>query len=170
MLGLMSAMDTLCPQALGYGDRARYGRVALRAFVISSMAIAPVALLWWHGEALLLKLHQQPEPARLAGLYTGTMVWGLPGYVARLAMDKFLQNQKVVRPALIVAVISLPVHTGLCVLLIRRLGFIGAPIRYVAGAGPLTHKKKRKKERKKKRKKERKKEEKSGRRKTTDKT
>ncbi|KAG6899440.1 hypothetical protein C0995_005955 [Termitomyces sp. Mi166 len=99
--GFASALDTMLPSAW-----------------TSSQPQLPMFLIWFNAEVILLALRQDPEVARLAGVYLRWVSIGLPG---RFAV-----------PTQIILIVA-PINVVLNYLLVWgppsiRLGFIGAPI------------------------------------------
>ncbi|KAG6919085.1 hypothetical protein DXG01_009338 [Tephrocybe rancida] len=103
--GLTSALDALLPSAYTSSHPELVGLWSQRMAVIVFFAIMPISFLWLRAEAILLYLHQDPEIARLSGLYLRWLVLGLPA-----PFNAVLSYILVWGPEPI------------------RLGFIGAPI------------------------------------------
>jgi hypothetical protein len=68
-VGYLSALDTLCSQAYGAKNYKRVGLLLQRALTISTLLAIPVAIVWLFAEQILLAVHQDPEIARLSGVF-----------------------------------------------------------------------------------------------------
>lgn len=77
--GFASALDTVLPSAWTSDRPELVGLETQRMTLIEGLTLVPIVTLWLNGEAVLLKLNQEPEVARLAALYLRYMCIGLPG-------------------------------------------------------------------------------------------
>ncbi|KAJ3887100.1 multidrug/Oligosaccharidyl-lipid/Polysaccharide flippase [Lentinula edodes] len=116
--GFASALDTVLPSAWTSDRPELVGLETQRMTLIEGLTLIPIVTLWLNGEAVLLKLNQEPEVARLAALYLRYMCIGLPGLFSV--------------PTRIIIVVA-PINVLLNYILVcgpspTRLGFIGAPI------------------------------------------
>ena len=127
-VGLLGAMDTLCPQAYGAKQYPVVGFVAQRAVLICTLALIPIILLWIFVEDILLALGQEPVPSKYAAVYARTLCFGIPAFMCFEAMKRFLQAQAVVNPMLYVVGVAAVLHPLWCWLLSANFGFIGIPI------------------------------------------
>ncbi|ETV97115.1 hypothetical protein H310_09924 [Aphanomyces invadans] len=96
VVGLLSALDTLCPQAVGAGKLHHLGMYFQSGLLVMSFACIPIFILNWNVEAILLALNQEPEIAALAGEYNKYAILGLPGFILYELMQKGLQAQGIV--------------------------------------------------------------------------
>lgn len=153
------AMDTLVSQAYGARNFKFIGVVFQNALVVASLMFLPIALCFWFTEPVLLLLRQDPELARLAGIYNKWLLIGVLPLLVYRAQTQYLQNQRILAPAMFSGAVSMVLSIPLNWILIfgfpelpvfglhgaalgsnlkvlggwRGLGFIGAPI-----AGALT--------------------------------
>jgi len=104
-----------------------------RMTVVMAITMIPICTIWFNVEAILLLLKQEPEVARLAGLYLRWVVLGLPAYAFNTISRRYFQSQGLFDvPTRIIFVIA-PINALLNYILVWgpepiRLGFIGAPI------------------------------------------
>lgn len=67
--GLCAALDTLCSQAYASPNPKNTSLHALRTAFLTAVVLAPMSVLIYNGERLLLGLKQDPEVSKLAGQY-----------------------------------------------------------------------------------------------------
>jgi multidrug resistance protein, MATE family len=77
--GFISALDTMLPAAWTSRSPELVGLWSQRMGVVLAVALVPMLTVWWNAEVILLGLRQDPEVARLAGLYLRWLSLGLPG-------------------------------------------------------------------------------------------
>lgn len=79
---------------------------------------------------ILISLHQDPQIAKLAGVYLKYLIPGLFAYGFLQNMLRFLQTQCVVFPLVVCSIVPLALHIGVCYALVNwtELGFRGAPL------------------------------------------
>ncbi|EFJ21258.1 hypothetical protein SELMODRAFT_268118 [Selaginella moellendorffii] len=125
LLGLASALETLCGQAYGAKQYHTLGILLQRAICILIMISIPLALLFYNMEPVLLFFGQAPDISLKAGIYARYLIPGLLSYALIQPLMRFLQTQSCVVPMLFCSVVSLLVHILLCWIMIHKLG-IGA--------------------------------------------
>ncbi|KAF5364814.1 hypothetical protein D9758_009308 [Tetrapyrgos nigripes] len=131
--GFASALDTLLPSAWTSPHPQLVGLWTQRMIVVVSFFLIPIFILWINAEAVLLKLKQEPEVARLAAVYLRWMCIGLPAYAFNCITRRYFQAQNLFNvPARIIVIVA-PLNVLLNYLLVWgpstvRIGFIGAPL------------------------------------------
>lgn len=127
IFGLLSALDTLGPQAAGKGAKAELGVLATRGYLISITAMVPALLIWWRMEQLLLMVGQPPAVAQLAARFLKVYCLAVPALLFTEVVRRFLQVQDIVLPFVwITAVVAMAVHPALLQLYYTAgLGFDG---------------------------------------------
>ncbi|KAL7748855.1 ethionine resistance protein [Sorochytrium milnesiophthora] len=131
--GISTALDTLASQAVTGAASPRVAGVYLqRSIVINLLLAIPIAVLWYHSEALLLLARQDATLSALAGNYTRLLVWGLAPNIIQNNLIKFLQAQGLMDAAFYITLVVFPVNLLLQWLLVwyppTRMGFYGAPV------------------------------------------
>ncbi|KAG8718652.1 hypothetical protein FRC08_004747 [Ceratobasidium sp. 394] len=131
--GFASALDSLLPQAWTSERPSDVGLWAQRMIVVEGIVMIPVAGVWFNAEPILLYLKQEPEIARLAGLYLRWFTLCLPGLIVSVVTRRYLQAQGIMHAQTIVTAFAAPANLFFNWLLVWgpppfRLGFIGAPI------------------------------------------
>ncbi|KAF3778993.1 DETOXIFICATION 33 protein [Nymphaea thermarum] len=130
LLGMGSALETLCGQAFGAGRLRMLGIYMQRSWVIlftTALVLTPVYIF----SSYILKLVGVVDAmADLAGEFAIWMLPQLYAYAANFPIQKFLQSQRKVWAMAWVAAIVLIIHAFLSWLLILKLGWglVGAAI------------------------------------------
>lgn len=131
--GFASALDSLLPQAWTSDNPRNVGLWTQRMIVVMGFTIIPILFIWNSAETILLMLRQEPEIARLAGIYLRWLSFGLPAYSFNVVVRRYFQAQGLMHvPSLITGTIA-PVNALLNWVLVWgpepiRLGFVGAPL------------------------------------------
>ncbi|KZV68355.1 MATE efflux family protein [Peniophora sp. CONT] len=131
--GFASTLDTMLPSAWTSDNPRLVGLWAQRMTVVMAISLIPIFAIWFNAEAILLMLQQEPEIARLAGLYLKYVSIGLPAYAFNSISRRYFQSQGLFTvPTQIILVVA-PLNAFLNWLLVWgpepvRLGFIGAPL------------------------------------------
>lgn len=131
--GFASALDSLLPQAWTSENPKNVGLWAQRETVVMALLCLPILCIWNSAESILLALRQEPEIARLAGLYLQWLSIGLPAYAFNSITRRYFQAQGLMNVPSLIIVIVAPINAVLNWLLVWgpqpvRLGFIGAPL------------------------------------------
>ncbi|XP_031663825.1 multidrug and toxin extrusion protein 1 isoform X2 [Oncorhynchus kisutch] len=104
--GLASACDTLISQTFGSGNMNRVGMILQRGVLILLLACFPCWALLINTEPILLAVKQSPEVARLSQLYVMIFMPALPAAFMFLLQGKYLQNQGIIWPTVLVGVVG----------------------------------------------------------------
>ncbi|XP_078429258.1 protein DETOXIFICATION 16-like [Wolffia australiana] len=122
LLGMASALDTLCGQAYGAKKYNSLGIHLQRAMVVVLLATVPLSLIWASTSQLLVGLGQQPDIAMEAGKYARWMIPGLAAYGLTQCQLRFLQTQNLVAPMAMICGATALLHVPLCWVLVFRTG------------------------------------------------
>ncbi|CAN1313007.1 Protein DETOXIFICATION 29 [Linum perenne] len=123
MLGMGSALETLCGQAYGAGQLDMLGVYMQRSWVILLATSAILSLMYIFATPFLLLLGQAPSISRAAGIFS---IWMLPqlfAYALNFPMAKFLQAQSKMMVMAGIATAALALHALFSWLLILKLGW-----------------------------------------------
>ena len=135
-MGLTSAVAPLAAQAFG-AHEPRMVRRALRVGLWASLILgAPLLVIQLQGERILLVLGQEPEAARLAGLYLAGLAWSMVPSWWFIAVRSFMGAVNRPEPALWITLAAIPINTLLAYALI--FGAFGFPRLEMTGAGVAT--------------------------------
>ncbi|XP_039062048.1 protein DETOXIFICATION 29-like isoform X1 [Hibiscus syriacus] len=130
MLGMGSALETLCGQAFGAGQVDMLGVYMQRSWIILNSTALLLSLLYIFAAPVLRLIGQTESISKAAGMFA---IWMLPqlfAYAFNFPMAKFLQAQSKMMVMAVVAGVALVLHFLFSWLLILRLGYglVGAAI------------------------------------------
>ncbi|KAK9276932.1 hypothetical protein L1049_006470 [Liquidambar formosana] len=122
LLGMASALETLCGQA--YGAK-QYGKLGIQTYTaIFSLILVciPVSLLWIYMGKLLIFMGQDPLISREAGKFAMWLVPALFAYAVLQPLVRYFQTQSLVIPMLISSFATLCFHIPLSWVLVFNSG------------------------------------------------
>ncbi|XP_068637246.1 protein DETOXIFICATION 16-like isoform X2 [Aristolochia californica] len=122
LLGLGSALDTLCGQAYGAKQYHMLGIHMQRALFVILLVSVPLAVIWMYMGLILMVLGQDPEISSGAELYARWMIPSLFAYGFLQCLVKFLQAQGIVYPMIVCSGITTLLHILMCWLLVLKFG------------------------------------------------
>ncbi|RZC90664.1 hypothetical protein C5167_028495 [Papaver somniferum] len=126
MLGMGSALETLCGQAYGAGKLTLLGIYMQRSWVILLGTALPLTLISVFATPILLILGQKKDIAELAGTFSIWMIPQLYMYALNFPMQRFLQAQSKVMPLAWISFGILVIHVPLSWFCVTRWGLVGA--------------------------------------------
>ncbi|KAJ1694640.1 hypothetical protein LUZ63_011338 [Rhynchospora breviuscula] len=132
LLGMGSALETLCGQAFGAGQVSKLGVYMQRSWIILICSAILLCPLYLFSTSILRLLGQDEEIAVKAGQFT---VWIIPqmfSLAINFPTQKFLQSQSKVMVLAWIGFVALIIHIGLLVLFIDGFGWSlgGAALAY----------------------------------------
>ncbi|CAO2168238.1 unnamed protein product [Urochloa humidicola] len=122
IIGMSTALDTLCGQAYGAGQYNVLGIYKQRGMLVIGLACAPFAFVWAFAGEILVLLRQVPAVAAEAGAYAR---WLIPSIFLSVPLQchaRFLQAQSLVLPVMASSGASALCHAALCWALVYRAG------------------------------------------------
>lgn len=130
MLGMGSALETLCGQAFGAGQIDMLGIYMQRSWVILNSTAIILMLLYVFGEQILRLIGQPEDISRAAGRFALWMIPQLFAYAMNFPIAKFLQAQSKIMVMAWISVVALGLHTLFSWLLMLKLrwGMVGAAV------------------------------------------
>ncbi|MED6109102.1 Protein DETOXIFICATION 29 [Stylosanthes scabra] len=130
MLGMGSALETLCGQAFGAGQLNMLGIYMQRSWVILNTTCLILALLYVFAKPLLNFIGQTAAISKAAGEFAVWMIPQLFAYAMNFPIQKFLQAQSKIMVMAWIAAAALVMHLVLSWLLMLRLGWglVGAAV------------------------------------------
>ncbi|GMJ10845.1 hypothetical protein like AT5G52450 [Hibiscus trionum] len=130
LLGMSTALDTLCGQSYGAKQYSAMGIHMQRAMLILLIVSIPLAVIWINTGPILRLLGQDHHISVAAGQYACFMVPSLSAYGLLQCLVKFLQTQNIVFPMMICSGITTLFHILICWLMVFKsgLGFRGAAL------------------------------------------
>lgn len=130
LLGMGSALETLCGQAYGAKQYHMLGVHTQRAMLTLLAISIPLAIIWYHTSTILIALGQDHEISTEAGVFNRWMIPGLFAYGLLQCLNRFLQTQNNVIPMLISSGFTALLHVLVCWVLVFKieLGSKGAAL------------------------------------------
>ncbi|XVF50532.1 hypothetical protein PTKIN_Ptkin04bG0108800 [Pterospermum kingtungense] len=130
LLGMATALDTLCGQSYGAKQYSMMGIHMQRAMLILVIVSIPLAIIWVNTTPILLVFGQDHDISEKAGEYACFMVPSLFAYGLLQCLVKFLQTQNIAFPMMICSVITTLLHILLCWVMVFKssFGFKGAAL------------------------------------------
>ncbi|KAL5079523.1 hypothetical protein RYX36_007944 [Vicia faba] len=122
MVGLASALDTVCGQSYGAKQYRMLGIHMQRAILILMTASIPISFIWINTKPILISLGQDPEISTEAGNYAKLMVPSIFAYGLIQCLNRFLQAQNIVFPMMFISGIITLLHALLCWILVYKSG------------------------------------------------
>nr|ACZ55932.1 MATE transporter 2 [Zea mays]ACZ55933.1 MATE transporter 2 [Zea mays] len=122
MLGMGSAVETLCGQAYGAHKYDMLGIYLQRSTVLLMATGVPLAALYAFSRPVLLLLGESPEIASAAAVFVYGLVPQIFAYAANFPIQKFMQAQSIMGPSAYISAAALAAHLALSYLVVYRLG------------------------------------------------
>ncbi|XP_057518883.1 protein DETOXIFICATION 16-like isoform X1 [Amaranthus tricolor] len=110
LLGMASALETICGQSYGAGQYHMVGIHTQRAMVTLTLISIPIGLIWFNTETILMALGQNHEIAAEAAPYTRFMIPSLFAYSYIQCLIRFFQSQNIVFPMMLTSGITTILH------------------------------------------------------------
>eukprot|EP00873_Tetraselmis_striata_P043544 jgi/Tetstr1/463808/TSEL_008623.t1 len=126
LMGVSTALDTLCSQAHGANDmRAFWKAVGSSMLILNTLAVIMGVAMWFAGD-VVQHLFMQPEPA--SGTFCRWLIPGLWPLMCGLVGTKVLQTRSIMMPSAVIGVITFLANIAFNWWFIRVLGFPGSPL------------------------------------------
>ncbi|KAF5729046.1 hypothetical protein HS088_TW21G01203 [Tripterygium wilfordii] len=130
MLGMGSAVETLCGQAYGANKYDMLGLYLQRSTVLLTVTALPVTLIYVFSKPILILLGESPEISSAAALFVYGLIPQIFAYAANFPIQKFLQSQSIINPSAYISLAALVLHLVLTWLAVFVLdwGLLGAAL------------------------------------------
>ncbi|PSR87774.1 Protein DETOXIFICATION like [Actinidia chinensis var. chinensis] len=122
LLGMGSALETLCGQAYGAKQYHMLGIHTQRAMLTLLATTVPLSLLWFYTTTILTAFGQNPEISTQAGNFNRWMIPSLFAYALLQCLNRFLQTQNIVIPMMISSGVTILFHILLCWVFVFGIG------------------------------------------------
>ncbi|KAL3849056.1 hypothetical protein ACJIZ3_010938 [Penstemon smallii] len=123
LLGMGSALETLCGQAYGAKQYHMLSIYTQRAILILLASSIGLALIWFYTNSILVTLHQDKDISAGAGEFNRWMIPGLFAFAILQCLTRFLQAQNIVVPMMITSGITALIHIFMCWFFVFRIRF-----------------------------------------------
>ncbi|CAH1423784.1 unnamed protein product [Lactuca virosa] len=130
LLGMGSAVETLCGQAYGAKHYGMLGVYLQRSTILLMLTAIPLMFIYIFSKPILLLLGQSKEIASAASLFIFGLIPQIFAYAANFPIQKFLQSQSIVFPSAYIAAGIFVVHLPLSYLVMYVLdwGLLGGAL------------------------------------------
>ncbi|EMS53434.1 Protein TRANSPARENT TESTA 12 [Triticum urartu] len=130
LLGMGSAVETLCGQAYGANKFDMLGIYMQRSTVLLMATGIPLAVLYAFSRPILILLGESPEIASAAAIFVYGLIPQIFAYAANFPIQKFMQAQSIMAPSAYISTATLAVHLVLSYLVVYKfgLGLLGASL------------------------------------------
>uniref|UniRef100_A0A0A9GUS1 Protein DETOXIFICATION n=1 Tax=Arundo donax TaxID=35708 RepID=A0A0A9GUS1_ARUDO len=130
MLGMGSAVETLCGQAYGAQRYDMLGIYMQRSTIVLVVTAIPLAVIYIFSAPLLLALGQSPEIASAAATFVYGLIPQIFAYAVNFPIQKFLQAQSIMAPSAITSAVTVVLHIAFSYVLVYKigLGLLGASL------------------------------------------
>ncbi|XP_021719696.1 protein DETOXIFICATION 40-like isoform X1 [Chenopodium quinoa] len=123
MLGMGSAVETLCGQAYGANKHDMLGVYMQRSTVLLMATGIPLMIVYLFSKDILLLLGEPENIASAAAIFIYGLIPQIFAYACNFPIQKFLQSQSVVFPSAYISAAALVAHIGLTWVAVYKLGW-----------------------------------------------
>ncbi|KAH9332135.1 hypothetical protein KI387_043716 [Taxus chinensis] len=130
MVGMATAMETLCGQAYGAQEYHMLGIFLQQGLITLLGACVPLSIIFINMGHVLRLFKQDPQICEMAGKYARGLLPSLFAFAILQPLGRFLQMQSIVWPEVWSSTFSVMFHAFTCWLTISKmgLGFVGAAV------------------------------------------
>ncbi|THG06795.1 hypothetical protein TEA_001944 [Camellia sinensis var. sinensis] len=130
MLGMASAVQTVCGQAYGAKQYDAMGIICQRAIILHLAAAILLTFLYWYFGEVLLLIGQAESIAKEGQIFARGMILQLYAFAISCPMQRFLQAQNIVNPLAYMSMGVLVLHSVLTWVVVNYLhyGLLGAAL------------------------------------------
>ncbi|CAK8535526.1 unnamed protein product [Lathyrus sativus] len=130
MLGMGSAVETLCGQAYGAEKYEMLGTYLQRSTILLTITGLFLTVIYILSKPILIAIGQSPRISSAAALFVYGLIPQIFAYAVNFPISKFLQAQSIVLPSAYISAATLVVHLVLSWLVVFKigLGLVGASL------------------------------------------
>ncbi|MFQ6639352.1 hypothetical protein Gotur_014283 [Gossypium turneri] len=122
MLGMGSAVETLCGQAYGALRYDMLGIYLQRSTIVLTLTGIPLMLAYIFSKPILMLLGEPAEVASAAAIFVYGLIPQIFAYAANFPIQKFLQSQSIVIPSAYISAATLVLHLLLSWVAVYKIG------------------------------------------------
>ncbi|KAI3880609.1 hypothetical protein MKX03_037481 [Papaver bracteatum] len=122
LMGMGSALDTLCGQSYGAKQYHMLGVHMQRGMLVLLLVSVPLAFIWANTGHILIAVGQDSEISAEAGVYAHYMIPCIFAYGLLQCHIRFLQTQNIAFPMMISSAITTLLHFFVCWILVFKAG------------------------------------------------
>ncbi|CAN0914530.1 Protein DETOXIFICATION 40 [Linum grandiflorum] len=123
LLGMGSAVETLCGQAYGAQKYEMLGIYLQRSTILLSLTGVGLSVVYIFSKPILILLGQSPEIASATAVFVYGLIPEIFACAVNFPVQKFLQAQSIVAPTAYISAAVLAVHVAMSWLAVYRLGW-----------------------------------------------
>ncbi|CAN6470781.1 unnamed protein product [Victoria cruziana] len=123
MLGMASAVQTLCGQAYGQRKYSMMGVICQKSMIIMGLTALALAFVYFYSYHLLKLIGQSTEVSIYGQVFSRGLIPQLFAFALYCPMQRFLQAQNIVNPVAYFSVATFILHVLLSWLAVDKLGF-----------------------------------------------
>ncbi|GLU13864.1 hypothetical protein SLE2022_304740 [Rubroshorea leprosula] len=123
MLGMGSAVETLCGQAYGAHKYEMLGIYMQRSMILLTATGIPLMLIYIFSKPILILLGESATIASAAAIFVYGLIPQIFAYAANFPIQKFLQAQSIIAPSAFISAAVVGVHLLLSWLAIYKFGW-----------------------------------------------
>ncbi|KAE8690920.1 aconitate hydratase [Hibiscus syriacus] len=130
MLGMGSAVETLCGQAFGAHKYDMLGIYLQRSAALLAMTGILLTFIYVFSKPILIFLGESPDIASAAAVFVYGLIPQIVAYAVNFPIQKFLQAQSIVAPSAYISTATLVIHFLLTWMAVYKigLGLLGASL------------------------------------------
>lgn len=130
LIGLCSAMETLCGQSFGAKNYSNLGIILQRALLVTAAACVLIITFWTQLDKLLIILGQDPAISMLAARYIQLLIPALAFSGTTECLKRYLMTQGIINPSTVIAATTtaMSVLYNLVTVTWLKLGLDGAAL------------------------------------------
>ncbi|GMH20312.1 hypothetical protein Nepgr_022153 [Nepenthes gracilis] len=130
LLGMSSALETLCGQAYGAQQYWKLGTQTYTGILSLILVSIPLSALWIYMGKILTFIGQDPLISHEAGKFITYLLPALYAYAALQPLVRYFQSQSLIIPMLLCSWVILCLHVPLCWVLVFKSGLenLGAAV------------------------------------------
>ncbi|CAH1416960.1 unnamed protein product [Lactuca virosa] len=120
IMGMSSALETLCGQAYGAQQYKKFGTQTYTAIFSLLIVCIPLSIIWKNTGAILLLIGQNPSISHEAGKFITWLIPAIFAYAVLQPLVRYFQMQSMLWPMLISSTVALLLHIPLCYALVYK--------------------------------------------------
>ncbi|GMP75465.1 hypothetical protein CsSME_00032544 [Camellia sinensis var. sinensis] len=130
MLGMGSAVETLCGQAYGAHRYEMLGVYLQRSTVVLTLTGLPLTVIYILSKQILILIGESTALSSAAAMFVYGLIPQIFAYAINFPIQKFLQSQSIVAPSMYISAATLVVHLLLSWVVVYKFdwGLIGASL------------------------------------------
>ncbi|KAH7556974.1 hypothetical protein ACOSP7_026309 [Xanthoceras sorbifolium] len=122
MLGMGSAVETICGQAFGAQKYEILGLYLQKSTILLTLTGILLSFIYIFSKPILILLGQSEEIASAAAIFVYGLIPQIFAYAVNFPIQKFLQAQSILTPSVYISAATLPIHIFLTWVAVYKMG------------------------------------------------